>query len=106
MYTDNDKKSDHNDHPDDGNIQVSPQINTGFNSSLVLDRKSYNDQVLKNVQKIRDNKVLSMNPKKRKVKIQDDSSDEFTIREPGKTQAIVGYISYSDTVSNVVRTFS
>ena len=29
-----------------------------------------------------------MNSKKRKVEIQDDSSDEFPIREPGKTQAI------------------
>ena len=55
LYTDNNKKSDHNDHLDAGNVQVSPQINTGFNSSLVRDRKSYNDQVLKIVQKIRDN---------------------------------------------------
>ena len=68
LYTDNNKKSDHIDHPDDGNVQVSPQINTGFNSSLVRDRKCYNDQVLKNVQKIRDNinKVLSINERKEK----------------------------------------
>ena len=24
LYTDNNKKSDHNDHPDDGNVQISP----------------------------------------------------------------------------------
>ena len=96
MYTDNNKKSDHNDHSDAGNVQISPRINTGFDSSLVRDRKSYNDQVLQNVQKIRDNinKVLSMNSKKRKVEIQDDSSDEFPIREPGKTQAIKPVKSY------------
>ena len=93
LYTDNNKKLDHNDNsikPDHGNVQISPQINTGFDSSLVQDRKSYNDQVLKNIQKIRDNinKVLSMNKKKRKVEIQDDSSDEFPIREPGKTWTI------------------
>ena len=35
LYTDSNKKSDHNDHPDDGYVQISPQINTGFNSSLV-----------------------------------------------------------------------
>ena len=35
LYTDNNKKSDHNNHLDDGNIQVSPQIDTGFDSSLV-----------------------------------------------------------------------
>ena len=29
-----------------------------------------------------------MNAKKRKVEIQDDSSDEFPIKEPGKTWAI------------------
>ena len=34
------------------------------------------------------NKVLSMNSKKRKVEIQDNSSDEFPIRVPGKTWAI------------------
>ena len=96
LYTDNNKKSDPNNHPDDGNVKVSPQINTGFNSSLVRDRKSYNDQVLKNVQKIRDNinKVLSMSSKKRKVEIQDNSSDEFPIREPGKTRAIKPAKSY------------
>ena len=55
LYTDNNEKSDHNDHSDAGNVQISPRINTGFDSSLVRDRKSYNDQVLKNVQKIRDN---------------------------------------------------
>ena len=35
-----------------------------------------------------------MNEKKRKVEIQDDSSDEFSIREPGKTQAIKPAKSY------------
>ena len=69
LYADNNKKSDQNNNaikPDHGNVQISPQINTGFNSSLVCDRKSYNDQVLKNIQKIRDNinKALSMNKRK------------------------------------------
>ena len=35
-----------------------------------------------------------MNSKKRKVEIQDDSSDEFPIREPGKTRAIKPAKSY------------
>ena len=42
LYTDSNKKLDHNNDsikPDNGNVQVSPQINTGFDSSLVRDRK-------------------------------------------------------------------
>ena len=35
-----------------------------------------------------------MNAKKRKVEIQDNSSDEFPIREPGKTWAIKPAKSY------------
>ena len=35
-----------------------------------------------------------MNKKKRKVEIQDNSSDEFPIREPGKTWAIKPAKSY------------
>ena len=35
LYTDSNKKLDHIDHLDAGNVQVSPQLNTGFDSSLV-----------------------------------------------------------------------